>query len=72
MYIIFPITIDGEALTKTQLKRKKVLACRLILLSVSDDLIDIVADYSDRALASRALKNQFHFGDQSEILTLMS
>jgi hypothetical protein len=47
---VFPATIDGEAMTESQIKRKKVLACRLLLLSISDDLIDLVAEHSDPAL----------------------
>ena len=69
---VFPANIDGETLTKTQLKRKKILACRLIILLVSDDLVDMIAEFSDPALAWKALKEQFQSGDQSQILTLMS
>jgi len=68
----FPVNIDGELHTEAQLRRKKILACRLIILSVSDDLVDLIAEYSDPALAWTALKNQFQSGDQSQILTLMS
>jgi len=50
-HTVYPITIDGEAFMEGQLKKKKALACRLILLSVSDDLVDIIAEYSDPALA---------------------
>ena len=67
----YPVTIDGESYTESQLKRKRALACRLILLSVSDDLVDLVADHSDPAQAWKVLKDQFHLGDQSQILTLM-
>lgn len=67
----FPVTIDGEALTEPQLKKKKMLAFRLLLLSVSDDLVDMIAEHSDPAKAWKTLKDQFHSGDQSQILTLM-
>ena len=43
----------------------------MILLSVSDDLIDLIAEHSDPALAWKTLKEQFNSGDQSQILTLM-
>ena len=43
----------------------------MILLSISDDLIDLIAEHSDPALAWKTLKEQFNLGDQSQILTLM-
>ena len=61
----YPVTIDGETMTKAQLKKKKILACRLLLLSVTDDLIDLIAEYIDLAVAWKALKDQFNAGDQS-------
>jgi len=36
-----------------------------IILSVNDDLIDIVANHIDLALAWAALKDAYHLGDQS-------
>ena len=71
LHAVFPITIDGEVMTEAQLKRKKILACCLILLSVADDLVDLVAETSDPAIAWKTLKEQFNSGDQSQILTLM-
>ena len=68
---VFPVSIDDEAMTEAQLKKRKTLACRMILLSVSDDLIDLIAEHSDPALAWKTLKEQFNSGDQSQILTLM-
>ena len=65
------VTIEGDAFTETQLKKKKALACRLILLAVSDDLVDMIAEHTNPAEAWKALKNQFESGDQSQILTLM-
>ena len=67
----YPATIDRETTTKAQLKKKKILACRLLLLSVTDDLIDLIAEYTDPTVAWKALKDQFNVGDQSQILTLM-
>ena len=67
----FPVTIDGEQLTEAKLMKKKILACRLILLSVTDDLVDLVAEHIDPAIAWKALKEQFNSGDQSQILTIM-
>ena len=58
-------------MTEAQLKRNKTLACRLILLSVADDLIDLIAEHSDPAIAWKTLKDQFNSRDQSQILTLM-
>ena len=70
-HIVFPVTLDSEAMTEAQLKRKKILACRLILLSVADDLIDLIVEHSDPAIVWKTLKDQFNLGDQSQILTLM-
>ena len=64
-HAVFPVTIDGEVMTEAQLKQKKTLACRLILLSVADDLVDLVAETSDPAVVWKTLKEQFNFGDQS-------
>ena len=67
----YPTMIDGETMTEAQLKKKKILACRLLLLSVTEDLIDLIAEYTDPTAAWKALKDQFNVGDQSQILTLM-
>ena len=56
-YTMFLVTIDGEAMTKAQLRRKKTLACRLILLSVADNLIDLIAEHLDPAIAWKTLKD---------------
>ena len=61
----YPVTIDGNAFTEAQLKKKKALACRLILLAVFDDLVDMIAEHTNPADAWKALKNQFESGDQS-------
>ena len=68
----YPIAIEGEAMTEIQLKRKKTLACRLLLMSVADDVVDLVAEHTDPVVAWKALKDQFNSGDQSQVLTLMS
>ena len=70
--VAFPATIDGEVIIEAHLKKKKGLACRLLILLISDDLIDLVVGYSDPALIWKTLQEQFHGGDQSQILTLMS
>jgi len=67
----YPIMIDGEAHTEAQLKKKKLLACRLLLLSVTDELVDLIAKHTDPTAAWKTLRNQFNSGDQSQILTLM-
>ena len=61
----YPAMIDGETTTKAQLKKKKILACRLLLLSITDDLIDLIAEYTDPAATWKALKDQFNASDQS-------
>jgi len=59
----YPVMIEGEALIEAQLKKKKVIASSLLLLSVFDDLIDIVAEYIDPTAAWKAFKDQFNVGD---------
>ena len=70
--IDFPVTIQGEQFTELQLETRKAIARRLILTSVADDLISLIADYSDPSEAWNELKAQFASGDQLQILTLMS
>jgi len=53
---VFPTVIDGETLTEILLKKIKVLACCLLQLSVSDNLVDLIAKYSDPALIWKTLK----------------
>lgn len=67
----FPATIEGELVTKAQLKRKKTLACQLLLLSVFDNLIDLIAEHTNPTAAWKAFKDQFNARDQSQILTVM-
>ena len=54
---VFPVTIDGDVMTEAQLKKKKILACRTIMISVSDDLIDLIAEHADPAMAWKTLKD---------------
>lgn len=70
-HTVFPVHIDGEAYTEGQLKRKRVLACQSTLMSVSDDLVDLVAEHTDPTMAWKTLKEIFHSSNQSQILTLM-
>ena len=56
------------------LNRRPNLHVRLVRqlwLSVADDLVDLIAETSDPAVAWKTLKEQFNSGDQSPILTLM-
>ena len=53
----YPVAIKGEAMTEIQLKRKKTLACRLLLMSVADDVVDLIAEHTDPAVAWKALKD---------------
>jgi hypothetical protein len=61
----YPTTIEGEQFTEVQLRKKKALACRAITMAVADDLVDMVAGHIDPANAWKALKDQFHSGNQS-------
>ena len=49
--VAFLMTIQGKQLTVLQLETRKAIACRLILISVVDDLISLIADYCDHSEA---------------------
>lgn len=66
----FPATIDGEEFSKLQLETRKAVACRIILCSVADDLVNFVADYTYPSKAWDGLKMMLSFGDLSQVLTL--
>ena len=68
----YPVMVDGELYTQIQLKKKKAAACKILIMVVCDDLVDIVAAYTDPALVWKALKNAFHSGDQGQVLGLIS
>jgi hypothetical protein len=55
--VVFPTLIDGEQFTEVQLQKNKATACRAITMLVADDLVDLVAGYTDSALAWQALKD---------------
>jgi hypothetical protein len=69
--VVYPATIDGEAMTEVQLRKRKATATRILTLAINDDLVDMVAAHADPALAWAALKTAFSAGDQNKILTLM-
>ena len=48
-------TIEGEIVSEALLKKQNTLACKMILLSLVDDLIDTVADFTDPSKAWAAL-----------------
>ena len=68
----YPVTVDGEQYTLAQLKRKKALACKILVMAVYDDMVDTVASHTNPTLAWRALKDAFHSGDQGQVLGLIS
>jgi len=49
-HVAFPVVIEGETLTEAQLKKQKTLACRILLMSVSNDLVDLIVEHSDPAI----------------------
>ena len=61
--MVYPATIDGEAMTKVQLRKKKATTTRILTLAVNDDLVDMVAAHADPALAWAALEIAFLAGD---------
>lgn len=70
--IAYSINVDGEELTEVQLNKRKAIACRFLLLSVSDDLVDTVTGHTDPSEAWNAPKEEFASGDHSHVLTLVS
>jgi len=62
-YTEFPVRIDGETFIEVQLKKRKMQTCQLMLLSIADDLVDLVAEYSDNAAVWQTLRNYFNAGD---------
>jgi hypothetical protein len=68
----FPTNIGGSNVTKTQLRKMKASAMSALVLSVNNDIVDLVAVHTDPADAWSALKNAFQSGDQFQILTLTS
>ena len=61
----FPVKIDREDLTKVQFWRRKDLACKVILMSVADDLVDTIVDLTYPAKVWAALKEQYSAGDKT-------
>lgn len=49
----------GENVTATKLKKMKALAVKILTMSVKDDLIDIVTEYTDPSAAWAALKQAY-------------
>ena len=43
----YPVTIDREELSEVQFFRRKALACQLLLLSISKDIVDTVSELVD-------------------------
>lgn len=68
----FPANLGIRMFTEAQLESVKANACSALVLSVSDDLVDTIAAFTDPAVAWQALKNAYQFGDQSQVLTLTS
>ena len=68
----FPANLGTRMFTEAQLESVKANACTALVLSVSDDLVDTIAAFTDPAVAWQALKNAYQSGDQSQVLTLTS
>ena len=68
----YPATIDGEQLTKSQLKKKNAFACRLLVMFVADDIVDLVANQIDPTSAWKVLRDLYYSRNQLQILILMS
>jgi hypothetical protein len=68
----YPVVIDCVARMEVQVRKMKDTAVSGQILSVHNDIIDVVAAHRCPTAAWLALRNAFQFGDQSQILGLMS
>jgi hypothetical protein len=68
----YPVVIDSVPRTEVQVRKMKDTAVSGLILSVHNDIIDVVATHRCPAAAWLALRNAFQSGDQSQILGLMS
>ena len=50
--LVYRTTIDGEAMTEVQLRKKNAIATRIHTLAVNNDLVDMVTAHVDPTLAS--------------------
>ena len=69
---VFLAQLGTRTFIESQLESAKAYACSALILSVSDDLVDTIAAFTDPAVAWQALKNAYQSGDQSQVLTLTS
>ena len=49
--VVYPATIDSEAMTEVQLRKRKATAMKILTFAVNDDLVDMVTAHVDPALA---------------------
>ena len=56
---MYPVIVDGEAVTESMLKKKKATACRILTMSIHDNLINIVTMHIDSIDAWRSLKEEY-------------
>ena len=63
--MVYPATINGEAMTEVQLRKRKATAMRILTLAVNNDLVDMVIAHANPALAWAVLKTTFSAGDQN-------
>ena len=63
--------LDHKELSRAQFLWINFLACRLIMLTIADDLVDTIAEHTDPAKIWAALKEQFLSGDKVTILSLV-
>jgi hypothetical protein len=68
----YSVVIDGILTMEVQIQKMKDTTVSRLILSVHNDIIDIVAVHRCLAVAWLALRNAFQSGDQSQILGLMS
>ena len=61
----FPVKIDREDLTVVQFWRRKDLGCKVISMSIVDDLVDTIVDLTDPTKVWAALKEQYSAVDKT-------
>jgi hypothetical protein len=68
----YPMVIDGVPRTEVQVRKMKDTAVLGLIMSMHNDIIDIVVAHRCPVAAWLALRNAFQFGNQSQILGSMS
>jgi len=70
--VAFPVTLGTHTFIEAQLESTKANIISALILSINDNLVETITAQIDPALAWATLKTMYQFGNQSQILTLIS